>query len=258
MKNLVKLSLTTLAISVLAACGGGGGSKGNSASAPAKVETKPATTAPAAPTNVSVNATAKTGNYGDAIVNNAFVGIDSSANIPNKLVVDGRELTLRNPFIISGGFSVSKGGTSINGVVMPESAVSGTRYQAQFGYVDGIVFYQGKNPTAVLPTGSATYVGDAVFAQKGDFTTQDGGVNLKVNFDAKTLSGRLFAAEDVANIQAVTVTDAKITGNSFSGKAVQGSNSAELKGKFYGVGASEVAGAYSNGTISGAFGAKKQ
>lgn len=274
MKHLIKLSLTALAVSTLVACS----SSKSETSQTTVTDTKTATTATTPkivkqpivrtpttpvtqPTTSSPSSATSGGKYGDAFVNGKFVGVNSHADIPEKLVVEGKTIVLRTPGIYSGGFNTSRGNVSINGVTRPSGAVSGYLYTAEFGYIDGVPFYQGKNPTTTLPKGTATYIGDAVYAKNGQFTAQYGGVNLKVNFDSKTVSGTLFKAETdnryLGNIAEVKLQDAKITDNGFTGKAVQGTASAELKGKFFGTAAEEVAGAYSNGTISGAFGAKK-
>lgn len=270
MKTLVKLSLTALTVSLLAACSGG--SKGGD-STPAATQINAAQPSnqsqPATPqqpqtaqTPSSTAAVQGSGQYGDAFVNGKFVGVNSSADIPMKLVVEGKTITLRNAGIVSGGFSVNRGNVTINGVKQPAGVVSGLRYDTEFGYVDGVTFYQGKNPTTTLPQGVATYIGDAVYAKNGQFTTQRSSVNLNVDFNNKTLSGLLLAGENnneyLGQIHEVRLQDGKITENGFSGTAVQGSESAELKGKFFGSSAAEIAGAYAGSSFSGAFGAKKQ
>lgn len=272
MKKFFKYSLSILTIITLAACSSSSGDSGQPTTAQA---TNAATqrTSTTSTNNRSVAAMLNkyrtnkaatttvtnptTSDYGKAVNSGktTFSTITDKSNIPNKLVVDGQEIQLRYSGIYSGGFSIYRNST-INGVQTGTGAVSGYRYNAQFGYMNGVAFYQGDNPTATLPKGTATYIGDAVYASNGDFTTQSNGVELTVDFDKKTVNGTLFAKED--NINAVTVKNAAINGNNFSGTATQGSISANLEGKFYGSNADEVAGAYGGSQISGAFGAKKQ
>ena len=163
------------------------------------------------------------------------------------------------------GFSkISSQGVIINGRQSIGGVFSGSKFSSAFGYIDAgecsAVYYQGNNPTTELPKGTATYIGDSVYVNNGKATTQTKAVNLMVDFDNKNLTGTLFVAKD--DIAAVTVKEAKLAGNGFEGKAVQNGQEANLNGKFYGVNASELAGAYSDGKGNtgwqGAFGAKKQ
>lgn len=270
MKNIIKFSLATLAIATLAACSGGGSKGGNSNTS------APVNTAPAVAQNqnqlhpqASSSTTGATGGSqeaaGGGFYGNSTFQITDVSGHPNVLKIAGRDFPIRSPHISSRGFTKlgAQGGVNVNGKPSIGGVFSGSKFSSAFGYIDAgphsAVYYQGNNPTKALPKGSATYVGDSVYVNNGKSTTQDGGVNLNVNFDTKTLSGTIFKQQD--NIAAVTVSEAKLSGNSFEGKVTQGGKLADLHGKFYGANAEELAGAYSDGTsrgYQGAFGAKKQ
>lgn len=261
MKKLVKFSLATLAIATLAACSGGGG--GGEAPA-AKSNDSKMNNQPQNPQTVSKD------HYGDVFYGRFAVQVNDVSNHPNKLVLDvgqGRkyEYDIAPQGIISPNFIQTQEGVNFNGKILPTMAVSGLKYGIKFGYVEqrghGAVFYQGANPTAAETLkGKASYVGDAVYAKAGKIETQRDGVKLDVDFDSKTLSGTVFAAQN--GVEAVTVKNAAIDGNSFAGKAMQAGQTADLKGKFFGVKGAEVGGAYADGKgkdgWQGAFGAKKQ
>lgn len=186
--------------------------------------------------------------------------IDDASQHPTKLIIAGRDFEIQNPLIQTTGFATIQSGggkTIVNGSKSPLSL--------RFGYLEfgqhAAAFYQGNNPSAVDSLkGKATYVGDAVYAKAGNHSTQTGQVSLAVDFDNKKVAGTVFAAQD--GIADVTIKDATIDGNSFSGKVAHDGQEGDLKGKFFGTNGAEVGGVYSDGKgkdgWQGAFGAKKQ
>ncbi|MGY4678908.1 Slam-dependent surface lipoprotein, partial [Ursidibacter arcticus] len=145
--------------------------------------------------------------------------------------------------------------------------ISDPKFSSYFGYFaaggHSTIFYQGSNLTAeseIPQSGTAKYVGDSIYVNKGKVTTQVGKVDLTADFANKNLTGTVFAQQ--GDISAVTIKDAKLDKNTFSGSVVQAGSEAQLHGKFYGKDAAELSGAYSDNQgeagLKGAFGAKKQ
>lgn len=265
MKKLVKLSLATLVVTALAACSSSGGGSDNKSSNTTSSKGQTTQTTQTTPstnqtTTPSTNTSSSSTSYGDMFYMGKAFSIDDASKHPEKLIIAGREFTLEYPGIIAGTFStlnVAGAKTVVNG--------SGSNHSIRFGYIEignrVAAFYQGKNPsTADSLKGTAKYVGDAVYAKAGQVATQVNKVALDVDFDNKKVAGTVFAAQD--GIEAVTIKDATIDGNSFTGKVAQGSAEGDLKGKFFGNGGSEVGGVYSDGQgkdgWQGAFGANKQ
>ncbi|QLB15717.1 hypothetical protein A6B39_09750 [Mannheimia granulomatis] len=263
MKKLAKLSLTLLAVTVISACGSSGGSSDNSNSQATSSKPTVTTTAPTKPTTTNpttkptttkpTTSTSSSDKMGTAFrVNDSKeFDIKKASTYKTELVVDSKTLPVAWNGIVSGGFTKLSNAT-INGVTYKDFTVSGARYSSvKFGHIDGYVFTQGDvTPKASIPTsGNATYLVDGVFVANGKTSTSQGH-SLNVDFANKTLNGTI--ATDV------TVTNAKISGNEFEGKAVHNGKSAELEGHFYGSNAAEIGGAYSSSNFSGAFGGKKQ
>lgn len=114
------------------------------------------------------------------------------------------------------------------------------------------LFAQGIVTTNMPTRGTATYNGSAVHVrtagQLPEIATPSASFN--VNFDQKTITGKINATQNV-NLSGT------ISANTFSGVSTQGYT---MNGHFYGNNASELGGVYRNssGSVSGAFGAKKQ
>ncbi|KAE9541948.1 transferrin-binding protein-like solute binding protein [Ursidibacter maritimus] len=265
MKKLTKSTLTVLAIAVLSACSSGGNKGGDNSSNN--------TTATSSSTqNTATQSDPKTqqpNNNSNKIFGGVYYGgksypIDDVSKHPTTLIIAGHEFVLQQPGLSSGSFTTIGQNVKYNGTILQPGVYSGSKFSTAFGYIAAgsrsAVYYQGNNPTDVLPKGKATYIGDSVYVNHGQPKTQNGKLNLNVDFDKKSLEGTIFAAED--NIAAVTVKEAQLNGNSFAGKVVQNGQEADVNGKFYGINAGELAGAYSDGTGNsgwqGAFGAKKQ
>lgn len=272
MNKIVKFSLTLLAAGVISACGSSGGGDNNSS--PSATNNTPNTSSPSTNQKPNNN-TSNQNNSGNNSANKpatpppnkvnssddmgtAFRTKDSKEFDIKKadthreiLEVDGKKLPVAFPGIYSGSFTNLKAAT-INGISYKGFTVSGSRYSnVRFGHVDGYVFAQGNvTPESSIPkSGVATYNVDAVFVQNGQASISENH-KLNIDFANKTVNG------DVA--PNVKVTNAKIDGNEFDGKAVHNGKSAELEGRFYGSNASEIGGAYSSSSFSGAFGGKKQ
>ncbi|MBS6672783.1 MAG: transferrin-binding protein-like solute binding protein [Haemophilus paraphrohaemolyticus] len=147
----------------------------------------------------------------------------------------------------------------------------GENSDVRFGIISSVakdiptyMFYNG-NPTQVMPTGKATYSGDAIFM--GDFDGKDdnkegypvGKSEFTVNFGEKKLSGFLTTQDE----KKITIK-ADIINNAFVGSATSNHFKAdakvEVQGKFFGENAKELGGiAESHDNHFGAaFGAKKQ
>lgn len=271
MKKIVKFSLTLLTAGIISACGSSGGGDNNSS--PSATNNTPNTSSPS--TNQKPNNTSAQNNSGNNSATKPATPPSNKANssdnmgtafrvsdskefdIPKAnthrqvLEVDGKKLPVAFPGIYSGSFTDLKAAT-INGVAYKGFTVSGSRYSdVRFGHIDGYVFAQGNTtPESSVPTsGIATYNVDGVFVQNGQASISENH-KLNVDFSNKTVNGNVAPN--------VTVTNAKIDGNEFDGKAVYNGKSAELEGRFYGSNASEIGGAYSSSDFSGAFGGKKQ
>ena len=227
MNKLVKFSLAAVAIATLAACSSGGGKGGDSnssvaSSKPKAPATKPANKPETKPTTPASNNATKT--FGGVFYAGKPYQIIDVSQHPSVLVIAGLEFPIQQPGVRSPSFSkISSQNVIINGKPATGGVFSGYKFSSAFGYIDAAersaVYYQGNNPTTELPKGKATYVGDSVYVNNGKAVTQTDTVKLAVDFDNKNLTGTLFAAKD--GIAAVTVKDAKLTGNGFEGKAVQ-------------------------------------
>ena len=118
----------------------------------------------------------------------------------------------------------------------------------------------GHNGTATMPKGTATYSGNAVhlYSEKEDGVLNKvvkGDVNLSVDFEKKTLSGKITPSKaQVFGKHTEIPLSAHISGNTF-----EGDEQVKVSGGFYGKNAEEVVGQYSlPAEYIGAFGAKKQ
>ncbi|MEG9500234.1 Slam-dependent surface lipoprotein [Mannheimia indoligenes] len=254
MNKSVKFSLTLLAAGVISACGSSGG--GNNTTSPAANNNTNTSTNKPAPTQTTPTQPTQTNSSDDMgtafrVSDGKEFDIKKASTYKEVLDVDGKKLPTAFPGIYSGSITDLKAAT-INGIAYKGFTVSGSRYSnVRFGHIDGYVFAQGDvTPKSNIPTtGSAAYNVDGVFVQNGQVSTSENH-KLNVDFANKTING------DVA--PNVAVTNAKIDGNEFDGKAVHNGKSAELEGHFYGSNASEIGGAYSSSDFSGAFGGKKQ
>ncbi|MGX3021534.1 transferrin-binding protein-like solute binding protein [Ursidibacter sp. B-7004-1] len=249
MKKLVKFSLTALAAVTLAACSSGGSSSNNTAGNGGTV------------TGSSQTGNSQQGGQRPPRVEspehkNAVGGFFYTGKAYPTMTLTGMGFSL--PLWKDGevGFTKTENGSYIND---PQ------KFSTYFGYFAAgprsAIFYQGNNLTAeseIPQSGTAKYVGDSIYVNKGKVTTQVGKVDLTADFANKNLTGTVFAQQD--GIAAVTIKDAKLDKNTFLGTVVQAGNEAQLHGKFYGKSAAELAGSYSDASsiLQGAFGAKKQ
>lgn len=250
MKKIAKLSLTFLVAGIVSACGSSGGSGDSSSSAADTTETtnngsnlNTGTTLPITmPNSIGVAVRINDGQKFDL----------AKASIYKTLLeVDGKKLPLRFD-----GLPPEHNAIGIYGVT--GGVLSGNDFSnVKFGHMEGYTFIQGNvTPRTEMPTsGLVTYAVDSIFIDNSlgeDIRTSISQGYLNVDFANKTVNGNIHRGENI------TITDAKINGNTFNGSAVYMGNSAELKGYFYGSNADEIGGAYGSSTFSGAFGGKKQ
>ncbi|WP_274584768.1 Slam-dependent surface lipoprotein [Neisseria leonii] len=230
--------LSVAAVFGLAACGSGGGSAPATTSTPSQTApSKPAV--PSKPTTpVPPAAGAVSGNY---LKNGAVQQTNGSSR--DVLVVDGKEIALVSPGVISGGF------TNLNGNVVSGSHMSYARYGSVAADGTRYTFAQGA-PTADMPAnGVATYNGLALHIQNGQQPNTRGTSRFTVDFGQKTLSGTISGVGTDVDLQGA------ISGNTFQGTH----NGTAVSGGFYGPGAAELSGTYRNSAqgFEGAFGAAK-
>lgn len=273
MKKLVALTLTSLSCIVLSACSGGGskGASSTPSSTPAATTTQtvaPTTTTTATTTQSNVSSTG--GVYVISDVDDKLLvskkTLTTSDSFKNKIVVDGKDVTIGFPNILSGGWA------NIGSV----TTCCGKYNDVRFGAVNdngpsenAYLFYNG-NVTKTMPTsGVANYNGEFLLSFDGD-VHQDlerrldaanidddyltGNATFRADFGSKKLSGSL----NQEYIQPIKV-QATIKDNSFTGSASSPTlkGRAELEGKFFGTNAKELGGIFKNQTNDwgGAFGA---
>lgn len=258
MKSLIKLSLSVLAASVLAACSGGGSSSTSSTPPSANPPVNPPASPPVVP---PVNSPAKSGVWASSSDQPAQITKVKDATAVNGLHIlniDGKDINLAN--------------TRESGINAPYYSirrdVTYGRYndpnkKDRDGQVVSYVFAYG-NETAVdkIPTGGTfNYKGTATY---GSQELYESGVpngfvngvdaNFTVDFQAKTVDGAITKAANNINL---TLPTAKIEGNGFKGN----SGDAYLRGQFYGENASSIGGVFGDngeGAYLGAFSATKQ
>lgn len=263
MKNITKLGLTALACLVLSACGSSKGGD-NSANQPPQTSptvvntpvvnpTPPAPISPVQNDNRTGGAFVISGEDDQVVVTRK--AITSSDDFKQKIVLDGKEITIGFPGIGSGGWSN----------LGPIHTCCGRYSDVRFGVVESsnqnendFFFYNGNVTQAMPASGTATYNGH--FMVSGDteqFEDEDyltGTATFNADFANKTLLGML----SEPSLQTINV-DAKIQGNGFNGSAKSATfrTTAEVEGKFYGKDAKELGGIFidSQKTWGGAFGA---
>ncbi|MGY0399072.1 MAG: transferrin-binding protein-like solute binding protein [Ostreibacterium sp.] len=175
------------------------------------------------------------------------IAIKSVSDI-NKVMLDGKTLTLIPAGLSAGGFLtiLSPGGVNGDGV---SRIVSGSRYSYnRFGLLmktgqdTKIIFGQGMPTTDMPTTGQVKYAGDYVL-----YNEKTGKVDFTADFAKKTLAAKFDKDFDKTKVD----YQANIIGNKFTNK------DKEMQGHFYGPKAAELGGTITNGTNSAAFGAKK-
>lgn len=125
------------------------------------------------------------------------------------------------------------------------------------------VRFQGAEATN-LPRGSATYIGDAVWANGLTGNIRRGGSTiLNVDFDEKTVEGKIaFEALSDIRSQDITLHQTKLDGSQFSGKAsVLFNDNGTYEGALFGNGAKEAAGIVEfkkESELNTSFGGKRQ
>ncbi|WP_109842924.1 transferrin-binding protein-like solute binding protein [Aggregatibacter aphrophilus] len=155
---------------------------------------------------------------------------------------------------------------NIGEFISDQERIVGSSENTRWGFIYGdngtennYLFAIGKNATAVMPSGIAHYVGRAAhLSAKNSYHNTSGKVDINVNFDSKTLEGKITPDSGKANLgaEAEIKLSANIVGNTFEGEA----NGTQVNGGFYGSSASELIGTYKNveEKYMGSFGAQKQ
>ncbi|MDY4594842.1 MAG: transferrin-binding protein-like solute binding protein [[Pasteurella] aerogenes] len=112
------------------------------------------------------------------------------------------------------------------------------------------VRYQGTAATN-LPSGSATYLGDAYWVSGTTGQPSQGGkTTLNVDFDQKTVDGKIeFSLFNDGRAQDITLQKTQLNGTRFNGKATTLLQEGTYEGGLFGNGAKEAAGI---ATFSGA------
>lgn len=233
MNVLTKIALLGTAL-LLTACGGGngGGLSGNG--------TGLATNNPNNPTTPTINT-----------------------------AIQGNILTLNDKGAVTRGNTATTGTSTINKIVINGQTIdfvpntanhrTGTQFDnLRYGYVRADanstphLFAQGTVTTNVPTQGTASYHGTAVHVRTAGSSPEITmpRANFNVDFGRKTITGKIHATQ-------VVDLAGNISSNKFSGTTSQGYT---MNGHFYGNSASELGGTYqhSSGSVSGAFGAKKQ
>lgn len=248
MKKLTNFGLTALCIVTLAACSGGGGGGDNSSNQPNSPQT--GGNQIVGPSNVPTVAGG---------------GLKNATVTAHSIKVDGKELALSLPGIISRGNS-----KILAGNVEIVKNIEGFQY---IGFVSEgtgkqrYAYYGSNQPeTSAMPTaGVARYEGDVVYSYGGkleadDHGIADGDIKLTVDFGNKTLIGTIDDAIGGTGPQGYAQVNGKISGSGFTGTVSTTTTSADLAGKFYGTNAASLAGVFGdkNNTLSGAFEANKK
>lgn len=260
MKNITKLTVTTLACLVLTACGGGGGSSQSATSnLPAAINPNPSTP-PATNDNSTGGVFMLSGEDDKTIL--VYKKLVSADKFEQQILVDGKAVKIAFPGIVS-----REGWTHIDTI---HNCCNKYR-DVRFGQIvsadpseNDYFFYNG-NTTQVMPTGGiAKYNGDFIFDSDADAEAHadlenselTGKAVFEVDFANKTVMGNLTSP----HLQPIEVK-ADISGNGFKGTARSASfqTTADLNGKFYGTNAKELGGVFADKEITwgGAFGATR-
>ncbi|MDK4688213.1 transferrin-binding protein-like solute binding protein [Kingella negevensis] len=197
----------------------------------------------------------------------------------DKIVVDGHEIVINYPGIVSGTFTTIRNGNR-------ETIISGKQLKyAKFGLheiherrdskvytfaIGEVTPTTGEN--AVPPTGKATYKGSTVMnVGGGSFIMKDPSLaksHFDVDFGSKTISGYTQITTEAGNTLHNVPLEGKINGATFSGTK----DKVSMQGHFFGPKAAELGGVF-KGTIAekneetnkmidvpvlGSFGATKQ
>lgn len=103
--------------------------------------------------------------------------------------------------------------------------------------------YQGTSATN-LPSGSATYVGDAYWVSGATGQPSRGGkTTLNVNFDQKSVEGKIeFSLLADGRAQDITLHKTSLNGSTFNGRATTLLETGTYEGALFGNGAKEAAG----------------
>lgn len=246
-KSTLGIALVSL---MLIACGGGGGES---------TIVSPTTTGNQATTNTNTNTSTNvnTGTIGGNLgakkpttttpttLNTAIQGVTAQVNTTGTSSIGNSTATPNINTVVIGNNNITLGSNLKSGTSLTNVRYG---YFTQRGTTPTLIA-QGFAATEVPTTGKATYRGSAVHVVTGDTpSSQVASASFTADFDKKTLTGTIRTATPIT-------LGATIAGNRFSGMVGNFSTS----GYFYGAEAEELGGIYknSNGTISGAYGAKK-
>lgn len=251
MKSLIKLSLTTLAISVLAACSGGGSGGGSSSPSvdnPIKKAELPKTTA------VGYSGVWASGSSQPKQITK--IGDATAIGALRILEIDGKAVDLTN----TKASGISDPAFSSNATVTYGRYIDPNKLDDEQDPISYVFVYGQTTPVAEIPTtGTFNYKGTATYGS-GTLNgfINDATANLTVDFQAKTVKGSITEEKNKINI---TLPEAKITDNRFEN--TQGD--AFVKGEFFGKNASHIGGVFGNNAQNaehngylGAFSASQQ
>lgn len=106
------------------------------------------------------------------------------------------------------------------------------------------VHYQEKTAATNLPSGTATYLGDAYWVNGTTGQPSKGGkTTLNVDFDKKTVDGKVeFSLLSDGRAQDITLHQTQLNGTKFSGRASTLLQEGTYEGGLFGNGAKEAAG----------------
>ncbi|MDO4430476.1 MAG: Slam-dependent surface lipoprotein [Lonepinella koalarum] len=239
--KLIKLSLATLLLSTLTACGSGGGGSADTSSNTNNAQ-------PPRPTTLQSSEVKGHRYKGSSTVVREDTEVTTNKNI---LVINGQQITL-----IPTGFSSA---TYIASDASSKRLIDNSFNYLKHGFYEDLAnsksyfFVQG-NETLVqnIPTsGQVNYSGKTVTGKHNSNAISSGTVNFTVDFQARTLSGTATGGELSTPVE----LRANITGNTFQGTH----NNTLTEGRFYGQAAEEMGGTFfKNNEFLGSFGAKKQ
>lgn len=219
--------------------------------------TPPATTTPTAFKGITGTGFIVKKSNGD--VNHLTINLPNATDINKFFTETGWQLTLLPSTAIDPDIYLENDG-------IDKKMISGTNYQhTRWGYIENLhteryLISQGLNPTAIMPSGIATYKGDGIHVIP-DPATHTSAIqstnNFTVDFANKSLTGKIAPTPSVPQFAEVNLS-ATISGNTFTGNA----NGIETKGGFYGPQAEELTGSYLKNQPTdgffGVFGAIKQ
>lgn len=245
--NITRFGILACTAFPLVACGGGGG---GSVSLPSLSVASSAATLQATEIQTQGNLTpvddSRTNVSGYAITEGSFQGEEITSTTSS--IVDGQDTVISvdgQTYTIANGQSVSNDGSFSlrNGSTKNGDYSTITSFELDG---DAAVYVRGlATPETALPTGSASFTGDAVLTRSGSDDVDEGDFDMAVDFGANTLTGLI----DVGGVQGEV--NGELSGSGVTGSIV-GDDLADMDmfGNFFGPNAEEFSGAAS-GQVAG-------